>query len=94
MGHAGAEVRPAHSFDHRLRHLFAFACSEISSGGANKAFDIELRLLLDAVIQKHADVGVVLKGLVDLARRSPAAPETRPSVYRAWYAAILPANGS
>ena len=66
MRHAGAEIGPAHSFQDGVGHLLALALGELSPGSLNEAFRFELRLLLDAVIEKHADFGVLLKGLIDL----------------------------
>src|SRR5688572_15706678 len=72
MGHAGAEIGPAHSFEHGILDLLALAPGQIPSGRLHETLDIELGLLLDALIQESADLCVLLKSLVDLLRRGIA----------------------
>jgi hypothetical protein len=65
LRHAGAEISPAHSFQHRCGHLFSLALGKIPAAGIHKTLDVELGLLFDAVVEKRADFGVFLR-LIDL----------------------------
>jgi len=64
--HAAAEIGPAHSFQNGVGHLLALASGERSSRCLYEAVRFELSLLLDAVIDKRSDCGVLCKGLIDL----------------------------
>ena len=66
MSHPCAQISPTHALENRLSHLFALASRKVSSGRLHEALDIEFRLLLDPLVQECADLGVFLKGLVDL----------------------------
>src|SRR5215471_21185591 len=66
MRHAAAKISPAHSFQNGVGHLLALAPGERSSRSLNEAVRFELSLLLDAVINKRSDFGVLRKGLIDL----------------------------
>src|SRR5262245_21583046 len=66
MRHAAAEIGPAHSFQNGVGHLLALAPGERSSRSLYEAVRFELSLLLDAVIDKRSDCGVLCKGLIDL----------------------------
>src|SRR5262249_45690998 len=64
--HAVSEIGPSHSFQNDVCHLLALAPGERSSSSLYEAVRFELSLLLDAVIDKRSDCGVVRKGLIDL----------------------------
>ena len=66
MSHPCAQISPTHALENRLSHLFALASRKVSSGRLHEALDIEFRLLLDPLVQENADLGVFLKGMVDL----------------------------
>ena len=66
MRHAGAEISPAHSLQHRILDLLALGAGQISAGRLHETLDVELGLLLNASIEECSDLGVFGKSLVNL----------------------------